>query len=214
MLTVAIVGNGPIDYIPNLAAYRDEVQVWIGADRGALTILEHNLQLDYALGDFDSVSIGDREKIKNHAMNFETYPIEKDKTDFEIALDQALSLNPTNIYFFGATGGRLDHMLINIQLMGIVSKRDIYVAIIDKQNKMEWTNPGTYTINKDEEYENISFVPLTEEVHGITLKGFYYPLLNQTIKMGSTLSISNQLISNSGTFSYDEGIVLVIKSRG
>ncbi|GIO26107.1 thiamine diphosphokinase [Ornithinibacillus bavariensis] len=214
MSTVAIVGNGPLENIPDLALYRDAVNIWIGADRGALTILEHKLQLDYAHGDFDSVSDIDRERIKNNANYFQEYPIEKDKTDLQIALEHALSLQPDRIYIFGATGGRLDHMLINVQLLNIVVKQQINAIIIDKQNKIEWTCPGTYTIEKDEEYEMISFLSMTEEVRGLTLTGFYYPLTNHTIKMGSTLSISNQLISNYGTFSYDKGIVLVVRSRG
>jgi thiamine pyrophosphokinase len=62
-------------------------------------------------------------------------------------------------------------------------------------------------------FPTISFIPITKEVFGLTLEGFYYPLKGAKIKMGSTLSISNKLIRNNGTFSFEDGIVLVVRSR-
>ena len=57
----------------------------------------------------------------------------------------------------------------------------------------------------------ISFVPLTLKLRS-TLDGFKYPLKNRHISIGSTLCISNELISDNGTFSFSEGILLVIRS--
>jgi len=47
---------------------------------------------------------------------------------------------------------------------------------------------------------------------GLTLEGFKYPLSNCHISLGSTLCISNELLSSSGTFSISEGIVMVVRS--
>jgi thiamine pyrophosphokinase len=213
MRKVAIMGNGPTDVLPDLSRYTDFVDYWIGADRGALTLIENDVSLDLAIGDFDSVSSFEIEKIKRKTFQFEQYPIEKDKTDVEIALDEAMKQKPDTIYFFGVTGGRMDHTLINIQLLHQVISKKARGIVIDKHNEVELTNPGHYTIEQDSAYETISFIPFTPVVKGLTLTDFYYPLKKATITMGSTLSISNKLISNNGTFSYDEGIVLVVKSR-
>lgn len=85
--------------------------------------------------------------------------------------------------------------------------------MIDSKNHLELKFAGSYTIKRCENYPIVSFIPLTQEVSGLTLEGFYYPLSKATIHMGSTLSISNKLISNNGTFSFDDGIVLVVRSR-
>ena len=45
------------------------------------------------------------------------FPSEKDETDLELAIDWAIDQKPRNIYIFGATGGRMDHFLANIQLL-------------------------------------------------------------------------------------------------
>jgi thiamine pyrophosphokinase len=59
----------------------------------------------------------------------------------------------------------------------------------------------------------VSFIPISHEVHGITLEGFKYPLKNCHIHLGSTLCISNELINELGTFSFHDGIILMIRSR-
>jgi thiamine pyrophosphokinase len=214
MVAVGIVGNGPTYLIPDLSLYRDKIDIWIGADKGALSIIEQKVNLDYAIGDFDSVNHEELEIIKEHTKTFEQYEIEKDFTDLELALQQALTLNPVKIYFFGVTGGRLDHTLINIQLLEKVLENKVTGIMLDRYNQLQLYYPGKYNMNNNIHYPTVSFIPVTKEVRGLTLTGFYYPLTNATIHMGSTLSISNKLISNNGTFSFDEGIVLVVRSRG
>lgn len=212
MVAIGIIGNGPSYLIPELSMY-DEIDIWIGADKGALSIIEHSLELDFAIGDFDSVDHNELSIIKKHAKIFEQYEVEKDFTDLELALEKAISLNPTFIYFFGVTGGRLDHTLINIQLLERVTRNEIQGIIIDNHNMVELKDPGKYEIENDSYYPTISFIPITKEVKNLSLDGFYYPLRNAILKMGSTLSISNKLMRKIGTFSFDEGIVLVVRSR-
>jgi thiamine pyrophosphokinase len=214
MVTVGIIGNGPASLLPDLSLYHESVDIWIGADKGALSIIEHNIKLDFAVGDFDSVNDKELGIIKKLANSFEQYEVEKDFTDLELALKKAFSFNPTTIYLFGVTGGRLDHTLINIQLLEQVLNNKSQGLIIDCYNQLELYYPGSYTLKNDDHYPTVSFIPITKEVKGMTLTGFYYPLTKATIKMGSTLSISNKLILKNGTFSFDEGIVLVVRSRG
>ncbi|MFD1038032.1 thiamine diphosphokinase [Virgibacillus byunsanensis] len=213
MQNVGIIGNGPTELIPDLDNYKDKMDIWIGADRGAITIIDNDLPLNYALGDFDSISNEEKSLIQQQAHFFEEFPIEKDHTDLEIAIFKAYELNPVSIYLFGVTGGRLDHSLINIQLLYAIIKNNIQGTIVDKYNQLTLTLPGTHTVVRSEEYPNISFIAYTPDVYGLTLEGFYYPLEHETVSWGSTLCISNKLLSNNGTFSYQEGILLLVKSR-
>src|SRR5699024_3725345 len=135
------------------------------------------------------------------------------QTDLEIALNKAFELNANKIYLFGVTGGRLDHTLVNIQTLNLIENRKIKGIMVDRYNRLELTTPGKHIVAKEKEYPNISFLPLTRVVEGLTLSGFYYPLTNERVMMGSTLCISNKLLSNKGTFFYEEGILLLIKSR-
>ena len=212
-LRIGIVGNGPEALLPELSKYKEEIDLWIGADRGAFTLINSGLPLDYALGDFDSVNKVELEQIRDEATQFKIFPEEKDETDIELALEQAFLLKPETIIMFGVTGGRKDHELINIQLLYSIVKHGMKGVIIDKDNYLELTLPGRHHLNKDNDYSSISFIPFTEEVEGLTLNGFYYPLVNERISWGSTRCISNKLSAESGTYSYEQGILLLIKSR-
>lgn len=212
MTTIGIVGNGPIETFPDLSEYKEEIDLWIGADRGALYLVNQQLPVSYAVGDFDSINDEEKIRIKENVEVYEEHPAEKDETDLELALIKAIAENPKSIYLFGFTGGRLDHELINIQTLYLILKKGIKGIIIDHMNQLELTFPGEHSIKMDKRYPYISFIPFTKEVEGLTLAGFKYPLVDKTIHWGSTLCISNELTSNNGTFLYKKGILLVVKS--
>src|SRR5690625_6816419 len=86
MVTIAIIGNGPSELLPELSKYNKEVDIWIGADRGALTLINQEIEVAYAVGDFDSISELENERIKNTAKTYLRYPEEKDYTVIEIDL--------------------------------------------------------------------------------------------------------------------------------
>ncbi|MFC0524093.1 thiamine diphosphokinase [Pontibacillus salicampi] len=213
MTKVAIVGGGPREHIPDLTVYVEEEIIWIGADHGSLSLLDQGIIPNHAVGDFDSVTAEEKDDIMEQAHQFKEYPAEKDETDLEIALRTAYKYNPTVLYLFGVTGGRLDHELINIQLLYPLHQKQIRGVVIDKGNWVELKEPGLHEVAHSDRYPHISYIPLTPEVSGLTLSSFYYPLENATVTWGSTLCISNKLISEKGTFSFEEGILLLVKSR-
>lgn len=87
------------------------------------------------------------------------------------------------------------------------------IEIIDKQNSVSVFSPGEYTIENRSDKKYISFVPLSEKVNDITLRGFKYPLTNKQTFMGSSLCISNELIQETGHFSFTSGILMMIRSH-
>ena len=74
----------------------------------------------------------------------------------------------------------MDHFLANIQLLQKerilkCDKRYKYY-IVDEKNSLTVKTPGTYTIEGDSTKKYFSLLSVTEEVSGITLSGFKYPL--------------------------------------
>ncbi len=211
-MEINILAGGPKDYIPSLHSYSGE---WVGVDRGVLTLINEGITVDKAFGDFDSVVEEELVFIKKHVEELLTFPPEKDETDMEIAISWAMKQAPEKIRIFGATGGRLDHFFANIQLLfkPMNTQKSVSIEIIDRQNIISLIQAGTHTIEKDDEYTYISFIPFHGEVEGLTLIGFKYPLTLRHIPIHSTLCISNELISDIGTISFSEGILMVIRSR-
>lgn len=213
MKVTAIVGGGPEDFLPVLNDYIDEVSVWIGADRGALSLIQQGIVPDIAVGDFDSVTEEELQLIKNKSAIFCIYQQEKDETDLELAIMEAMKQDPDVVYLYGVTGGRLDHELANLQLLYLLKQKRIEGCIIDKHNEVKLVFPGTHCINKRDKYPYVSFIPFSAEVKGITLTDFYYPLQNASLQWGSTRCISNNIEGEQGVLTFTAGILFVINSK-
>ncbi|MFJ7728984.1 thiamine diphosphokinase [Neobacillus sp. NPDC097160] len=214
-MIINILAGGPEELLPELADYKEENAIWVGVDRGVFHLLNRNIKPVIAFGDFDSVSQDELSLIESQVAELKRYKPEKDETDMELALNWAIEQKPSIIRMFGATGGRLDHFLANVHLLlvPLKAKNPARVYLIDHQNIVFLKEPGSYTIEKMNSKKYISFLPLTLNVSDITLKGFKFPLKNQHISLGSTLCISNELISDYGTFSFSKGILIVIRSH-
>ncbi|CAM2783081.1 thiamine diphosphokinase [Paenibacillus sediminis] len=184
----------------------------IGADKGALFLIENGISPHVSVGDFDSVGIEDLKLIQEKSIKTITCdPIDKDLTDTELAFNIALSREPDEIILLGATGTRLDHTLANIQMMIRALQKNIRPSIVDAHNWITLTD-NIITIEK-RGYTYVSLLPITSTVKGVTLSGFMYPLDHATLMLGESLGISNQLIHESGTISIEEGQLLVIQSH-
>ncbi|MBB6452968.1 thiamine pyrophosphokinase [Salirhabdus euzebyi] len=213
MKIVGVVGGGPAQDLPDLKEYDSDSVFWIGADRGNLTLLEHNIIPQIGVGDFDSINADEMLTIDQCSIKIETYSTQKDETDLELAIQKAIEINPDIIYLFGVTGGRLDHELINIHMLYRIEKAGIKGVLINKSNWIELKLPGMHKIEYEPKFKYISFIPQSLSVLDLTLEGFIYPLKDKEVQFGSTLCISNQLNGKIGTFSFTSGILIVVKSR-
>lgn len=64
MKTINIVAGGPDHLIPDLLQYQDGDAIWVGVDRGAVTLLEAGIVPDEAFGDFDSITEEQKKPLK------------------------------------------------------------------------------------------------------------------------------------------------------
>ncbi|MCM3113979.1 thiamine diphosphokinase [Neobacillus sp. MER 74] len=214
-MIINIVAGGPEDHLPDLTEYLVNDVIWVGVDRGVYHLLQRNISPSIAFGDFDSVTSDELIFIEDRVTELKKYRPEKDETDMELALNWALKQHPSAIRIFGATGGRLDHLFANVHLLltPIQEKNEVDICIIDRNNIVFIKEAGSYKIEKMDSKKYISFVPVTLNIQNLTLEGFKFPLKNRHISIGSTLCISNELISDYGTFSFSEGILIVIRSH-
>jgi thiamine pyrophosphokinase len=212
-MKMAILSGGPFDLLPNLKDDFFSDVSWVGVDRGTLTLLQAGITPVRAFGDFDSISYEDFQVLRQSGIPLSTFEAEKDATDLELALDWALSQKPDHCYLVGATGGRLDHMLVNIQFLIKGLGGATKVHLLDQQNRVTLLDPGAYNIVKRPEFNYISLIAYTPEVRGLTLEGFKYPLVNQTLTWGSSLCVSNELHVPLGVLQFTQGLLLLIYSR-
>ncbi len=211
-MIIHILAGGPAEYIPNLQAYKEKDIIWTAVDRGVFRLLKQGIVPDAAFGDYDSVTEEELRWMQEQKRELHIVPKEKDETDLELAINWALLQHPKLIRIFGATGGRLDHALANIQMLIKGLQVNIDMELIDYKNEIFLKNPGTYEVYRKKSFPYISFLPVTDTVTGINLIGFKYPLTDKAIQWGSTLCISNELNEEKGTFSFETGILMVVRS--
>lgn len=188
----------------------------IAVDSGLAAAGKLDVIPDYIVGDFDSVDPRLIQKYREYPyIVWDAHQPEKDETDTELARSRALAIGCRELIFLGATGGRIDHLLGNIDTLYACLATGVKACLLDRQNKLYLLDAGK-TFYRDELWgEFISFLPYTETVTGITLRGFRYPLNDRRIKKGEEagLCISNELTGESGTLEFDEGILICTESH-
>lgn len=186
--------------------------VLVGADRGALFLIEHGYKPEIAIGDFDSVTSEQLDRIRKESKQLHTVDaVMKDWTDMEMALEWALEQRPASIAIVGGIGTRLDHSLANVHLLKKAVEHGTACVMIDEHNEVRLIDRHV-RITK-QHYTYCSLIPMTMEVTGVTLEGFQYPLHNARLNIGETLGLSNVIIGEHGDISIDSGLLLVVLSR-
>ena len=211
MQVLLVAGGSPENWPQELKKSYD---CYIGVDRGSWNLLQHDFPLDLAIGDFDSLSIKEKEVIRKEATHFIQAPAEKDDTDTQLGLKKAIELYPkATITIIGATGGRLDHLLANLWLP-LEPRFKPYaqnLIIWDNQNYVTYYLPGEHDITKIPEMSYLAYCCLTP-VKELTIKNSKYEL-ETTDVLQATSYASNEFISNTATFSFTSGMVSVIQSK-
>lgn len=210
-MIVIVTAGGPEAELPDFLSLPEGL--FIGVDGGAVTLSKRGIQPVAVVGDFDSVTPEEFAAIQALFPELERVPSEKEETDTELALQKAMTFKPVQVIITGVTGGRLDHYMGALHIIHRYQEEypQIEFMVIDRQNRIRFLNPGRHEIQRDERFRYISFYPFAEEISGLTLEGFKYPVHNDTVPFGSTRFISNELVG-SGWVSFQKGHCIMIES--
>lgn len=127
---------------------------------GYATPVRAGLRPDYLIGDWDSGGApeGDVPCI--------TLPVEKDMTDLQAAVDQALELDYRELLLCGCTGGRLDHTASNLVLLEWIADHGGRALLVDADNEVRLLDSGVLRLTNRPCYHYLSLVPLDRRVTG------------------------------------------------
>lgn len=215
MRTVVICGGGPKNELMSFQSYSNyEDIVFIGADRGAITLLELGHMPTEAVGDFDSLSSEELMYLQQSIKSLNPVSSEKDETDAELAIAKALTFKPTHIVITGVTGGRLDHFMavLNSVYRFQTNYPHITFKIVNKWNELFLLSAGNHELVKNKDLPYVSFFSFQGIISNVTLNGFKYDVANETIELGNARFTSNELLYEVGSISFTSGICLVIRS--
>jgi len=181
----------------------------ICCDGGVRHFQQTGIKPDVIIGDMDSIDPAQLVTYCSQDVKIIKYPVSKDFTDTELALDYAINLKPEAIYIWGALGGRLDHTLANVFLLEKTKALPIKTYLIDEYCEA-FLLSGDVTINKSAG-QTVSLIPISLQVEGITLRGFLYPLDNTILRMGESRAVSNIINEDEAKIIVRSGSLLVIR---
>ena len=201
-------GNKPSEKL--LKSYIKDADLVLGADRGSEYLYDYDITPDVILGDFDSINKEKLKMIENKNIEIIKFLPEKDYTDTEIAIMEAMKRGADTIYLFAGIGTRADHTLGNIGLILTTKKKGARLTIIDDHNKMyladnDMSLNGVYG-------ETISFHALSDVVKGFEIKGAKYNLDSYDMHLLDPRAICNEFLDTPINIKYKSGELLIIHS--
>jgi thiamine pyrophosphokinase len=181
----------------------------VAADAGLDSALAAGLRADVAVGDFDSASVAALEAAEAAGTRIVRYPQAKEATDLELALDEAAALAPRRIVVIGVAGGRLDHLLAGLLLLGAERYARFEIDallgsatahVVRGERRLEG-EPG----------ELVSLLALHGPVDGVTTEGLAYPLRGETLLPGSSRGVSNVFAATEARIAVDRGVLVAVR---
>jgi thiamine pyrophosphokinase len=178
----------------------------IGIDRGAFFAVLHHIPLLAAIGDFDSVSKEEKQRIEDTGSVMIEHPAKKDASDTELALAFATKKAFKKIRILGVIGSRLDHFVAVMHALYRYPKHEI--EVINATNHIQLLPLGKHRIAITHRY--FSLLTLKETV--ISLLGAKYPVTNQTIQPTDTFALSNEPIKKFITITVKRAPVFLMQA--
>lgn len=206
--------GGPSELWPDTLKLNQVTGDWLGIDRGNLYLLNMGITPLVAIGDFDSLTSSEFNLVSQSVKDIRKSIPEKDDTDTQLGLKIAIDeYHADRVDIYGATGGRIDHLLSNLWLV-LEPRFKKYVSkirIIDRQNTINYFLPGEYVIEKEPDKKYLGFVLMTP-VENFNIDDAKYTLKNFNGNYPFSFA-SNEFIKDTVSFSFDQGIVCVIQSK-
>lgn len=204
-----------------LKRYEQTTPYIIGVDNGCQILMDLQIPIHLAVGDFDTISPKSIEYLDDGEHEIIRLNPMKDLTDTHYALEKCHELGFSRVFIFGGTGTRLDHSLANI--LTAFQYEDMFVTYINKTNivdichgnqvyKSEFRNEYDPKMRDIFGFNYISLLPVIPTFIQET-KGLKYGINNKTLQVFDSLAISNEIEKTSLEIIIGEGKLLIIYSR-
>ncbi len=192
----------------------------IAVDGGLRHALDLGLIPSVIIGDLDSIDLTAFTNLSGlNDAEIIRYPIDKDETDLELALEYAINAGYEEIRLVGALGGRLDQTLGNLSLLTDKSHARVDLRIDDGVEEAFFIRTQVETCTEPSRSiharigEIISLIPWGNPVTGIRTEGLRWQLSNETLYPQKTRGISNEAIGARVKIHIESGLLLIVHKR-
>ncbi len=220
---VIVVADGDVPPRAALDAawpgWDDDAAFVIAADGGWLRARALDFRPALLLGDLDSLDAGTVAAVRAAGVPILRSSVDKDESDTELALLEAVRRGATRVTVVGALGGpRLDHALANVWLLAHPGLGAVAVCLLDARTRVSLvTAPGPSGRPVTRPLPGpvgalVSLLPLGGDAEGITTSGLRYPLAQEPLRTGPARGLSNVRTAPDAAVTVGSGRLLLVES--
>ncbi len=180
----------------------------VAADGGGRHCLRYAVRPQVVIGDLDSLTPAEVERLQAQGARILRYPRRKDETDLELALLWAAQQGADEIAVLGGLGGRWDQTLANLLLVAHPRLQGVRLVFYDGEQRLCPVR-GCATL-EGQPGDTVSLIPLAGPVEGVTTQGLEYALREGTLPFGVSLGVSNTLTAPRAQVCLRRGLLLCV----
>ena len=181
----------------------------LAADAGYSNALSLGVAPSILLGDLDSI----KQTELPEGLTVLRVPAEKDFTDTQMGVEEALKQGAGELIIIGGLGGRVDHELSNLAILEHLSQKKIPAILTNGKSRARFLRNGSTLLPRAPHFRYLSLIAADKKVCGVTVKGCKYPLENAKLSRLNQYAVSNEITENCALVSVKRGGVWVIESR-
>ena len=211
MRAIVVAGG---DAVGEDAARLARADLVIAADSGADWLAGLGIRPDLLVGDMDSVDPGLLERLRNDGVTIERHPPDKDASDAELAVARAISDGADEVVIVGALGGgRVDHELANLLLLADGGWRGHRLRIVRGRTTVQAVHAGETLQLSGAEGDLVTLLAIGGDAWGVRTEGLRYPLAGESLGLGRSRGLSNQVQRAPASVSLERGTLLVVETE-
>ncbi len=208
---IVILANGTWSTRTQIRRHAAAADFVIAADGGFAKARRARVRVDLVVGDFDSLAPGAFRALERAGIEVRRHPVEKDASDLELALDEALARRPRSVTIVGALGARIDHTLTNIHLLERGAAAGVDVRLVHGADTIALIE-GPSVLADARVGDRVSLVPLSETAR-VSTEGLRYPLRDEVLRRCASRGVSNEVAALPVRIDAAAGRLIAIHGR-
>jgi thiamine pyrophosphokinase len=210
-LLAVVFLNGEYEEPAFYCSWARAADLVVAADGGAGFLLEHGILPDVVVGDFDSLPAVAVERLEAAGVELVRHPVRKDRTDGEMAADEALRRGAVELVLAGALGA-LDHTLGHLAILRRLAARGVAARLAAPRLTVRVLVAPTEARLDAPAGTRVSIVPLQGDAL-VTLEGLDYPLSRGVLQRDACLGLGNA-VEAAARILVHEGVAAVLVEDG
>ncbi len=207
-MRAVVVAHGEVDEAD--ARHVRGADLVIAADGGSAHLARWGIRPHVVVGDLDSLP----PDLPANA-HVERWPREKDESDTQLAVERAIASGADEVIVLGALGGpRADHAVANVLLLAIDGGSRGRIRIVRGPLSMRHAGAGETIALEGAVGDLVTLLAVAGDATDIYTEGLRYALSGETLYLGSSRGLSNEITEAGATVSVGSGSLLVIEGGG